>query len=77
MIFAWMNARVDVDIKRKRRAEEGKKKEREGKRRQIAGYFFMVSSPPPPQMDEWSVSLSLFSSRFLSFDFSLSLSFFF
>lgn len=34
MIFAWMNARVDVDIKRKRE-ESGigeRKKEREGKR---------------------------------------------
>lgn len=42
MIFAWMNARVDVDIERKRE-ERGKRerKKREGKRRQIAGYFFM------------------------------------
>lgn len=44
MIFAWMNARVDVDIERKREERrEGKEKKREGKGRQIAGYFFMVS----------------------------------
>jgi len=39
-----MNARVDVDIERKKENRgKVKEKKREKKGRQIAGYFFMIS----------------------------------
>lgn len=73
MIFAWMNARVDVDIERKReRREKGEEKKREWKGRQIAGYFFFYGIPNGRVVSlSVSRSLSLFS-LFLSLGFSLS-----
>lgn len=67
MIFAWMNARVDVDIERKREERgKGEKKKRERKGRQIAGYFFHGI---PNGVSGLTVCLSLFFSLFLSFRF--------
>lgn len=72
MIFAWMNARVDVDIKREREREKGREGEREIKERQIAKYFFSLGIETEGVFAR-SPSFSLFLSVFLSTLFSLSL----
>jgi hypothetical protein len=64
VIFAWMNARVDVDIE-----SEGEKK-RGMKKRRIARYFFTVFKP---RENSGLALLSISFSLFLSASLSLSL----
>lgn len=67
MIFAWMNARVDVDIERKR--EERGKGERKKERREEETNSGVLFYGYPKRVNGLTVSVCLSLSLFLSISF--------